>query len=80
MVKKANGKWTICVDFIDLCKACPKDYLSLLSIDTFMDVFSVYNQIFMHSGDQEKTSFITEHGIYCYKVMPFGLKNVRATY
>ena len=25
MVKKANGKWMICVDFIDLNKACPKD-------------------------------------------------------
>ena len=28
----------------------------------------------------EKTSFITESGTYCYRVMPFGLKNVGATY
>ena len=30
--------------------------------------------------DMEKTSFITEWGIYCYRVMPFGLKNAEATY
>ncbi|XP_070040608.1 uncharacterized protein [Nicotiana tomentosiformis] len=30
--------------------------------------------------DGEKTSFITDKGTYCYKVMPFGLKNVEATY
>ena len=34
----------------------------------------------MHPNDQEKTSFITDRGTYCYKVMPFGLKNAGATY
>ena len=34
----------------------------------------------MHSPDAEKTSFITPHGLYCYNVMPFSLKNVGATY
>ena len=34
----------------------------------------------MNPTDQEKTTFITEEGLYCYKVMPFGLKNVGATY
>ena len=34
----------------------------------------------MHPEDQEKTSFVTERGIFCYKVMPFELKNVGATY
>ena len=34
----------------------------------------------MASTDEEKTTFITPHGLYCYKVMPFGLKNTRATY
>ena len=45
-----------------------------------MDAFSGYNQIKMHESDQEKTSFITSQGLFCYKVMPFGLKNAGATY
>ena len=45
----------------------------------FMDAFSGYHQIKMHPPDVEKTSFITERGLYCYKVMPFGLKNAGAT-
>uniref|UniRef100_A0A2N9EMQ6 Uncharacterized protein n=1 Tax=Fagus sylvatica TaxID=28930 RepID=A0A2N9EMQ6_FAGSY len=39
-----------------------------------------YNQIVMDENDQEKTSFITSRGLFCYKVMPFGLKNAGATY
>ena len=92
MVKKANGKWRMCVDFIDLNKACPKDSYHLPRIDqlvdsttghqllSFMDAFSGYNQIKMDEADQEKTSFITSQGLFCYKVMPFGLKNAGAAY
>ncbi|KAH9751207.1 Ribonuclease H [Citrus sinensis] len=92
MVKKANGKWRMCVDFTDLNKACPKDSFPLPRIDqlvdataghellSFMDAYSGYNQIRMHEPDQEKIVFITDRGLYCYKVMPFGLKNARATY
>ncbi|XP_058183967.1 uncharacterized protein LOC131301614 [Rhododendron vialii] len=92
MVKKSNGKWRMCVDFTDLNKACPKDSFPLPRIDSlvdstaghelfsFIDAFSGYNQIQMHEGDQEKTSFITDRGLYCYKVLPFGLKNAGATY
>ena len=47
---------------------------------TFMDTFSGYNQIQMVEEDQEKIVFITNQGLYCYRVMPFGLKNVRAMY
>ncbi|RDX93154.1 Retrovirus-related Pol polyprotein from transposon gypsy, partial [Mucuna pruriens] len=45
-----------------------------------MDGFSRYNQIRMAPKDKEKTTFITTWGTFCYKVMPFGLKNVEATY
>ena len=92
MIKKANGKWRMCVHFTDLNKAYPKDSYSLPCIDqlvnsttshkllSFMDVFSGYNQIRMDEANREKTSFITSQSLFCYKVMPFGLKNVGATY
>ena len=47
---------------------------------SFLDAFSGYHQIPMHPLDAEKTTFITPHGLFCYNVMQFGLKNVRATY
>ena len=92
MVKKANGNWRMCVDFIDLNKPCPKDSYLLPRIDTlvdsttghqllsFIDAFLSYNQIKMDESDQEKTFFVTSQGLFWYKVMPFGLKNARATY
>ncbi|CAL1371160.1 unnamed protein product [Linum trigynum] len=91
-VKKANGQWRMCVDFTDLNKACPKDPYPLPKIDrlidatsghcflSFLDMFSGYHQIPMKKEDQERTAFMTPIGNYHYKVMPFGLKNVGATY
>ena len=92
MVKKAIGKWRICVDFTDLNKECPKDSYPLPRVNvlvnstaqhqllSFMDAFSGYNQIRMDEADQEKTSFVTNQGLFYYKVMSFGLKNAGATY
>ena len=92
LVKKANGKWRMCVDFTDLNKACPKVSYPLPSIDalvdnasgcgmlSFLDTFSGYNQITMHPRDEGKTTFMTETCSYCYKVMLFGLKNAGAPY
>ena len=45
-----------------------------------MDAFSSYNQILMKKEDQEKTPLVTSQGLYCYKVMLFGLKNANDTY
>ena len=45
-----------------------------------MDAFSRYNPIQMVEEDQEKIAFITSQGLYCYRVMPFDLKNAGATY
>jgi hypothetical protein len=47
---------------------------------SFLDAFQGYHQIALNPADQEKTAFITPRGIFCYKVMPFGLKNAEATY
>ena len=91
-MKKANGKWRMCVDFIDLNKVCPKDSFPLPKIDqlvdstagdgllSFMDAFSRYNQIPMFEQDEESTIFITNQGLFCYRVILFGLKNAGATY
>ncbi|XP_050875865.1 uncharacterized protein LOC127079525, partial [Lathyrus oleraceus] len=91
-VPKKDGKVRMCVDYRDLNKASPKDDFPLPHIDTlvdntakfavfsFMDGFSGYNQIKMDPEDMEKTTFITPWGTFCYKVMPFGLKNAGATY
>ena len=82
----------MCVDFTDLNKACPKDNYPLPRIDTlvdltarhqllsFMDAFSSYNHIKMEEADQEKTFFVTNQGLFCYKVISFKLKNAGATY
>ena len=92
LVKKANGKWRMCVNSTDLNKACPKDSYPLSSIDalvdstsscrmlSFLDAFSRYNQIKMHPRDEYKMALMTKLSCYCYTVMPFGLKNAGATY
>ena len=91
VVRKANGKWRLCIDFTDVNKACPKDPFPLPRIDqivdstagcdllSFLDAYSGYHQIFMAEEDEEKTAFITPCGTYCFVQMPFGLKNAGPT-
>ena len=47
---------------------------------SFLDVFFGYHQIPMFQLNEEKITFVTPHGLYCYRVMSFGLKNAGATY
>ena len=47
---------------------------------SYMDAFFDYNQIKLDESDQEKTSFVINQGLFCYKVMSFGLKNVGTIY
>ena len=92
LVLKKNEKIRICIDFHDLNTSCPKDEFPLPIIDviidnkcgfdrmSFMDNFSRYNQIKMHSEDEKHTLFRMPLGVYCYIVRPFRLKNAGATY
>ena len=80
------------MDYTDLNDACPKDSFMLPRINhiveassghgmlSFLDAFSGYHQIPTYPLDAKKTTFITPHGLFCYNVTSFGLKNVRATY
>ena len=80
------------MEYTDFNEACPKDSFPLPRIDqiveasarhgmlSFVDAFSGYHQIPMHPPYAEKTTFITPHGMFCYNVMPFGLKNAGAMY
>ena len=90
--KKKSGKWRVCVDFTDLNRACLKDPFPMPHIDqlmdatmghplmSFLDAFQRYHQIPLALDDQERTAFLTPIRNYHYKVMPFSLKNARATY
>ena len=75
----------MCIDFTDSNKVCPKDYFPLPRVDqladataghqllSFIDAYSGYNQIRMNLADEDKMSFVTNIGLYCYKMMSFGL-------
>jgi hypothetical protein len=82
----------MCIDYTVLNKHCLKDPFPLPRIDQvvestagsvllcFLDCYSGYHQIVLHPNNEDKTTFIMPHGIYCYKFMTFGLKNGGATY
>ncbi|GJW08672.1 reverse transcriptase domain-containing protein [Tanacetum coccineum] len=92
MGKKSDGGWRMCVDFTDINKACPKDCYPLPEIDwkveslsgfrlkCFLDVYKGYHQIQMVEGGEDNIAFFTGKGVFCYRKMPFSLKNARATY
>jgi hypothetical protein len=91
-VEKPSGSWRMCIDYTYLNKAYPKyEYLlpriyqivdSTISCEllSFLDAYSGYHQISLAIDDEEKTTFITPFGIYCYIKMTFDLKNGGAIY
>ncbi|GKV01527.1 hypothetical protein SLEP1_g14076 [Rubroshorea leprosula] len=73
LVKKPNGKWRMCIDFTNLNDGVQK---TLIPCQTSRS----YHQVQLLLDDQEKTAFYAGDAIYCYVMMPFGLKNAGATY
>jgi hypothetical protein len=92
IVPKANGKLRMCIDYTSLNKACPKDLYPLSRIDqimdstsrcdllSFLDAYSGFHQIQMSREDRKHNAFVTVDGLYCYVVMPYGLKNALPTF
>jgi hypothetical protein len=82
----------MCIDFIDLNKACKKDDFPLERVDkivddatnsemlSLLDMFSGYHQIRVRKEDEEKTSFINPFGTFCFVRMQEGLKNAGCTF
>jgi hypothetical protein len=82
----------MCIDYTSLNKACPKVPYPLPRIDqimdstsgcdllSFLDAYSGFHQIQMSREDRKHTAFVTLDGLYCYVVMPYGLKNALPTF
>jgi hypothetical protein len=91
-VTKKNGAIGIYNDYRELNKACPNDNYPTpfinQSIDecakseiySFMDGISNYNQIQIKLKDKQKTALIFPWSTFAYRKLPFGLKNVGATF
>jgi hypothetical protein len=92
--KKNTGKIWVCVDFINLNRATPKDWYPMPITEelinrasghkmiSFLDSNAGYNQIFVAEEDVYKTAFRYPRfvGLFEWVVMTFSLKNARATY
>jgi hypothetical protein len=82
----------MCIDYTSLNKACPKDPYPFPRIDqivdstsgcdllSFLDAYSGFHQIQMAKEDREHTAFVIVDGLYCYVVMPYGLRNALSTF
>ena len=92
LVTKKDGSIRYCIDYRKLNEVTQKDSYPLPRIDdsldalrgsqwfSCLDLASGYWQVTMDSKDKEKTAFVTTHGFYQFKVMPFGLCNAAATF
>jgi hypothetical protein len=91
VVPKANRKLQMCIDYTSLNNACPRDPYPLPRIDqivdstsgfdllSFVDAYSGFHQIRMSREDSKHIAFVTVDGLYCYVVMPYGLRNALPT-
>ena len=81
---KKNGKWRVYVDYSDLNKACPKNPFPLPHIDQRWSrtafLYGCLLRVQPNPHVPTRSRDITPNGMYRYKVMLFGLKNVGATY
>ena len=85
-------KWSVCIDYTKLNSATKKDHFPLPFIDQildrlaglsylcFLDGYSGYNWVSIHTDDQEKTTFTCPFGTFIFRPMPFGLCNAPATF
>ena len=90
--KKKNGDIRICIDFINLNRACQKHNFPLPTMEqilqsvagfelmSFLDRFSRYNHIMVHLDDRLKVTFKRKWGTHTYQKIPFGLINAGATF
>eukprot|EP00253_Pinus_taeda_P015826 PITA_15826 len=90
--RKKSREIRLCVDLRNLNQVSLKDHYPLPKMDhilqrvvcssriSLLDGFSGFNQILVHPDDQDKTTFTTSRGTFKYVKMPFGLKNVGATF
>eukprot|EP00253_Pinus_taeda_P033640 PITA_33640 len=92
IIPNKNGKWRVCVDYRALNKATQKDHFPLPFNDqvldslsgkrffSFLDGFNGYNHIKIAPQYQDRTTFTSPWGTFCYRVLPFGLCNALATF
>lgn len=90
-IKKANGKWRICLDSRRLNQSTKKDdypFPNMIGIlqriekskyFSVIDLSESYYQVALEDSAKDKTAFRTNKGLYRFVVMPFGLTNAPAT-